>query len=190
MPNRIIVAITGASGSIYAKHLLSKLIGQENRLVEVALIFSESGKKVWEYEVGELTVNSKIIHRYSNDDFFAPVASGSAGYESMVIIPCSMGTLGRIASGTSNDLISRSADVMLKERKRLILVTREAPLNLIHIENMRTITLAGGMIYPASPSFYSKPTSKEDLEMTLVNRVLDLMGFDSDMNRWGGYSEV
>lgn len=188
MPSRIIVAITGASGSVYAKHLLEKLIAREHKLTEVALIFSENGKKVWEYEVGAYSIHSKIIHQYANNDFFAPVASGSAGYDGMIIIPCSMGTLGRIASGTSGDLISRSADVLLKERKKLILVTREAPLNLIHIENMRTITLAGGIIYPASPSFYSKPTSKEELEMTLVNRVLDLLGFESDINRWGSKS--
>ena len=188
MPRKIIVAITGASGSVYAKHLLEKLIAKKNQLTEVALIFSENGKKVWEYEIGDYAINSKIIQQYSNDDFFSPVASGSAGYDGMIIIPCTMGTLGRIASGTSDDLISRSADVMLKERKKLILVTREAPLNLIHIENMRTLTLAGGIIYPASPSFYSKPASKEELELTLVNRVLDIMGFDSDINRWGSGS--
>lgn len=188
MPRKIIVAITGASGSIYAKHLLDKLVALKNNSTEISLIFSESGRKVWEYEIGNLNINSDKIHLYPNNDFFAPVASGSAGYESMVVIPCTMGTLGRIASGTSDDLISRSADVMLKERRKLILVTREAPLNLIHIENMRMVTLAGGIIYPASPSFYSKPANKEDLEMTLVNRVLDIMGFDTDINRWGGKS--
>lgn len=185
MPSKIIVAITGASGSIYAKHLLEKLINLKSKPDEVSLIFSDNGKKVWDFEVGEFAINSKIVHQYSNKDFFAPVASGSAGYDGMIIIPCSMGTLGRIASGTSEDLISRSADVMLKERKKLILVTREAPLNLIHIENMKTITLAGGMIYPASPSFYSKPSTKDELEMTLVNRVLDILGFESEINRWG-----
>ncbi len=186
MPKKIIVAVTGASGSIYAKHLLEKLIALKNNSAEVSLIFSESGKKVWDYEIGRFNINSERIHLYSNNDFFAPVASGSAGYESMIIIPCTMGTLGRIASGTSDDLISRSADVMLKERRKLILVTREAPLNLIHIENMKMVTLAGGIIYPASPSFYSKPDNKEELEMTLVNRVLDIMGFDSDIQRWSG----
>ncbi len=186
MPRKIIVAVTGASGSIYAKHLLNKLSLKDNDLFEVSLIFSESGKKVWEYEVGEINIGSSKIKQYSNNDLFAPVASGSAGYDSMIIIPCTMGTLGRIASGTSDDLISRAADVMLKERKQLILVTREAPLNIIHIENMRMVTLAGGVIYPASPSFYSRPNNKEELELTLVNRVLDIMGFDSDIKRWGG----
>ncbi len=188
MPRKIIVAVTGASGSIYAKHLLDKLVTLKNNTAEISLIFSESGRKVWEYEIGNLNIISDKIHLYSNNDFFAPVASGSAGYESMIIIPCTMGTLGRIASGTSDDLISRAADVILKERKKLILVTREAPLNLIHIENMRMVTLAGGIIYPASPSFYSKPANKEELELTLVNRVLDIMGFETDINRWGGKS--
>ena len=188
MPRKIIVAVTGASGSIYAKHLLSKLVVLDKGILDVSLIFSDSGKKVWEFEVGEINIGTGNIKQYSNNDFFAPVASGSAGYDSMIIIPCTMGTLGRIASGTSDDLISRAADVMLKERKQLILVTREAPLNIIHIENMRMVTLAGGVIYPASPSFYSKPNNKEELEMTLVNRVLDIMGFDSNINRWGSKS--
>lgn len=185
MPRKIIVAVTGASGSIYAKHLLNLLSALDKAIVEVSLIFSESGKKVWDYEVGEFDVDSSNITQYSNTDYFAPVASGSAGYDSMIIIPCTMGTLGRIASGTSDDLISRAADVMLKERKKLILITREAPLNIIHIENMRMVTLAGGIIYPASPSFYSKPLNKEELELTLVNRVLDILGFDSRIKRWG-----
>lgn len=184
MPRKIIVAVTGASGSIYAKHLLNKLSSLKKELIEVSLIISDSGKKVWEYEIGEIDISSNI-QLYSNDNYFAPVASGSAGFESMVIIPCTMGTLGRIASGTSDDLISRAADVMLKERRKLVLVTREAPLNIIHIENMKMITLAGGIIYPASPSFYSKPSDKEELELTVVNRVLDILEFESDMFRWG-----
>ena len=185
MPSKVIVAVTGASGSIYAKHLLDRLTKLKDKPEEISVIFSENGKKVWEYEIGNITYDSKAIHEYGFNDFFAPVASGSAGYDCMVIIPCSMGTLGRIASGTSDDLISRAADVMLKERKKLILVTREAPLNLIHIENMKTITLAGGIIYPANPSFYSRPNSKEELEFTVVNRVLDILGFESDLKRWG-----
>jgi 4-hydroxy-3-polyprenylbenzoate decarboxylase len=185
MRHKIIVAVTGASGSIYAKHLLESLLKRNSNELEISLIFSENGKKVWEYEIGRFAMKSKKINQYSNNDLFSPVASGSAGYDSMVIIPCTMGTLGRIASGTSDDLISRAADVMLKERKRLVLVTRESPLNLIHIENMKTITLAGGIIFPASPSFYSKPNSKEDLEMTVVDRVLDFLGLESGISRWG-----
>jgi 4-hydroxy-3-polyprenylbenzoate decarboxylase len=186
MYHKIIVAITGASGSIYAKHLLDRLSKDKSNSIDISLIVSENGKKVWEFEIGPFVLSSKNVKQYSNTDLFASVASGSAGYQSMVVMPCSMGTLGRIASGTSDDLISRAADVMLKERKRLILVTREAPLNLIHIQNMEKITLAGGIIYPASPSFYSKPNSKEDLELTVVDRVLDLMGLESGIKRWSG----
>ena len=185
MPKKIVVAITGASGSVYAKLLVEKLIAVKNDIASISLIFSDSGKKVWNYEVGKFSLRSKLIHQYSNNDFFAPCASGSAGYDSMVIIPCTMGTLGRIASGTSDDLITRAADVMLKERKKLVLVTRETPLNLIHIENMKTVTLAGGIIFPASPSFYSKPEDLTQLELTVVDRVLELLNIEVDHFRWG-----
>ncbi|MFC2138288.1 UbiX family flavin prenyltransferase, partial [Bacteroidota bacterium] len=115
--------------------------------------------------------------KYDVNDFFSPAASGSANYDAMIIIPCSMGTLGKIAHGTSDDLIIRAADVMLKEKRKLILVPRETPYNLIHIENMKLITLAGGIICPASPSFYSKPETINDLVDTIVERVLHLTGF-------------
>jgi 4-hydroxy-3-polyprenylbenzoate decarboxylase len=185
MSKKIAVAITGASGSIYAQSLIKKIIALNKKPSKIALIFSESGRKVWDFEIGDFNIKSDIITEYQNNDFFAPVASGSSGYDGMIIIPCSMGTLGRIASGTSEDLICRAADVMLKERKKLILVIREAPLNLIHIENMKTITLAGGIIYPASPSFYSKPENLEELIDTVINRVLDLLGLDNVGFRWG-----
>jgi 4-hydroxy-3-polyprenylbenzoate decarboxylase len=103
----------------------------------------------------------------------------------MFVVPCSMGTLGRIASGISDDLITRAADVVLKERRKLILVARETPYNLIHIKNMETVTLAGGIICPATPSFYSKPKTMEELAMTVVNRMLDLAGIDNKSYRWG-----
>ncbi|HPW27465.1 MAG TPA: UbiX family flavin prenyltransferase, partial [Tenuifilaceae bacterium] len=122
---------------------------------------------------------------YDNNNLFAPVASGSAGFDTMFIAPCTMGTLGRIAAGTSSDLICRSADVMLKERRRLIVVPRELPLSLIHIENMRTVTLAGGIIVPASPSFYSRPSSMEELVRTVVFRMIDLAGLELPHYRWG-----
>lgn len=182
----MIIGVTGASGSVYAKLLLDKLIGQENRLDAIALVMSENGQRVWEYELGAVNIGSSKVVQYACNDFFAPVASGSAGYEAMVIVPCTMGTLGRIASGTSDDLICRAADVMLKERKRLILVTREAPLSLIHIENMRRVTRAGAIVYPASPSFYGKPHSLDEALMTVVNRVLELAGVEVDMYRWTG----
>jgi 4-hydroxy-3-polyprenylbenzoate decarboxylase len=115
----------------------------------------------------------------------APFASGSAGYHALVVIPCSMGTLGRIAAGISDDLITRAADVQLKERRKLILVTRETPLNLIQIRNMATVTEAGGIICPATPSFYSLPTNMEELALTVVHRVVDLLGLNIDSYRWG-----
>jgi 4-hydroxy-3-polyprenylbenzoate decarboxylase len=123
---------------------------------------------------------------YDPRNFFAPPASGSAGYDTMIICPCTMGTMGRIAAGTADDLMTRSADVMLKERRRLILVPRETPFSLVHIRNMELLTQAGAIICPASPSFYSKPASIEEAVMTVVDRVLHLAGFEIDSYRWGG----
>lgn len=114
----------------------------------------------------------------------APFASGSARYEVMIICPCSMGTMGRIAAGISNDLVTRAADVILKERRKLILVTRDTPLSLIHINNMKIISEAGGIICPASPSFYSKPQSHEQIAATVVDRVIDLSGLKQESFRW------
>ncbi|MFP4556589.1 MAG: UbiX family flavin prenyltransferase [Bacteroidales bacterium] len=182
---RIIVAITGASGSIYATRLLVKLSNLENQISEIALIISETGKQVYDYEIGKDIPESKLIRTFSNDSFFAPVASGSAGYNAMTIIPCTAGTMGRVANGTSNDLIARSADVMLKERRPLVLVLRESPYSLIHIDNMRKITLAGGTVFPASPSFYSKPDSITSLVDTVVDRVIGLLGLNIDAYKWG-----
>lgn len=182
---RIVVGITGASGSIYAKRMVEKLAGFPHSIGEIAIIFSDTGREVWKYELGANFPKSELIREFDNNSFFAPPASGSAGYDAMVVVPCTTGTLGRIANGTSNDLIARSADVMLKERKPLVLVLRESPYNLIHIENMQTITLAGGIIFPASPSFYSKPTDMDQLVDTVVDRVLGLIGFEAGGYRWG-----
>ena len=182
---RIIVAITGASGSIYAKNLLEKLANHSDEVAEIALIVSDTGEQVWQYELDSKIPQSGLIKRYDNSSFFAPTASGSAGYNAMIVIPCTAGTLGRIANGTSNDLIARSADVMLKERKPLVLVLRESPYNLIHIENMRKLTLAGGIIFPASPSFYSKPSSINALVDTVTDRVLAMVGLNVNGYKWG-----
>lgn len=122
---------------------------------------------------------------YRPDDFFAPMASGSSGCDTMIIIPCTMGTIGRIAAGVSADLVSRAADVMLKERRKLILVPREAPYNLIHLTNMKLLAEAGAIICPASPSFYSKPSTLEDLVLTIVDRVLILAGYEIQTFSWG-----
>jgi len=181
---KIIVAVTGASGSVYAKVLFDKLQALSSQIDTVGLVFSDNAKDVWEYELGNRDFEKIPYKIYSKNDFMAPFASGSAKYESMIICPCSMGTLARIAQGISNDLTTRAADVILKERRKLILVVRDTPLSLIHIENMRTITLAGGIIAPATPSFYSKPTTFEQLAATVIDRVLDLAGFENVTYRW------
>jgi 4-hydroxy-3-polyprenylbenzoate decarboxylase len=184
MKKKIVVAITGASGSIYAKLLLDKLQQLSGQIAEAAIVMSDNAKEVWKFELDNEGYNNYPFRFYKKDDFMAPFASGSARFDAMVIVPCSMGTLGRIASGVSDDLISRAADVMLKERRKLILVARDMPFNLIHIRNMQTVTEAGGIICPAIPSFYSKPQTIEDLAMTVVNRVIDLIGLENDSYRW------
>ena len=181
---KIILAITGASGSLYAQTLLRKLETLEDCPKEIAVIFSDTAKEIWEAETGKKFVSKSPAKKFDNKSFYAPFASGSSRYDTMIICPSSMGTLGRIANGTSDDLIARSADVMLKERRRLILVPREAPYSLIHINNMKTLTLAGAIICPATPSFYSNPKTIDDLVMTVVDRIIDLAGFDNTGFRW------
>lgn len=183
--NKIVVAVTGASGSIYAKVLLEKLCLLKNQVDELALVMSDNAKQVWFYELGNKSYESLEIKLYDKNDFFAPFASGSSKYNVMIVCPCSMGTLARIASGISNDLTTRAADVMLKERRKLILVVRDTPYSLIHINNLKTVTEAGGIICPASPSFYSKPQTFEELAATVIDRVLDIAGLDQTTYRWG-----
>lgn len=182
--NKIIIAITGASGSIYAKQLINKLQLQENA-PDIALIFSDNGKKVWDYELNNEKIDNKKIPIFSSNNFFAPPASGSSNYDAMIIIPCSMGTMGRIANGTSDNLIIRAADVMLKEKRKLIIVPRESPYNLIHIRNMETLLLAGAEILPASPSFYSKPQTLEELVNTIIERILSSLNYNNGNYKWG-----
>ena len=182
---KIAVAITGASGSIYARLFLQKLSGLQNQVSELSVVMTDNAKLVWKTELEDETYNNFDARYFTTKDFTAPFASGSARYDSLIIIPCSMGTLGRIASGISNDLITRAADVMLKERKKLVCVIRDTPYNLVHIRNMETVTLAGGIICPASPSFYSKPASIEKAAETVVDRVIDLVGLENNSFRWG-----
>lgn len=182
---KLIVGICGASGSVYAKLFLNKILSEHPAFSHVAVVKSDNAEVVWKTELQEDFPSEKGFVLYGKNDFNSPVASGSSGYRHMVIIPCSMGTLGRIAAGISNDLITRAADVVLKERGKLILVTRETPLSLIHLNNMRTLAEAGAIICPASPSFYSVPSSIEEACMTVVNRVVDLLGEDSRSFRWG-----
>lgn len=182
--HKIVVGITGASGAIYAKVLLEKLSKLHDQVEAVGLVFSDNAKAVWEFELGDNSYDKFPFQVYDKGDFMAPFASGSARYNTMIVCPCSMGTMARIAHGISGDLITRAADVILKERRKLILVTRDTPLSLIHLENMRQITLAGGIIAPASPSFYSRPDSFENLAATVVDRILDLAGLENVTYRW------
>ncbi len=182
---KIVIAITGASGAIYAKVLLKKLTALTDQIATVGIVMSDNAKNVWKYELEDESYKDFNFNFFDKNDFMAPFASGSAHFDTMIIIPCSMGTLGRIASGISNDLTTRAADVILKERRKLILVARDTPLNIIHINNMKTITEAGGIICPAVPSFYSKPKTLEEVAATVVDRVLDLAGFDTNTYQWG-----
>jgi len=182
---KIAVAITGASGSIYAECLLKKLLAAKEQWTDLSIVMTDNAKEVWKTELSNDSWKDFPVKLYGTTDFNAPFASGSGQYDTMIIIPCSMGVLGRIAGGISNDLITRAADVVLKERRRLICVVRDTPYNLIHIRNMETVTLAGGIICPATPSFYSKPTTIEEVAATVVDRVLDLAGIDTKTFRWG-----
>ncbi len=183
---KIVVAISGSSGALYAKILLDKLQQLEAQWDAVGVVLSDNAVINWELEVGKPQFEDYPFDFYDKKDFYAPFASGSAQYDTMIVCPCSMGMLARIATGISNDLITRAADVVLKERRRLILVTRETPLNLIHINNMKTVTEAGGIICPAVPSFYGNPNSIEAVLAIVVDRVLDLAGLKLEgAYRWG-----
>jgi len=183
---KIILAITGASGSIYAETFIKK-VAHLSDVQECVILYTQNGKAVWEYELKSLPNFEHIpnVRMGDNSNMFDACASGSAAYDSMVILPCSMGTLGRIASGVSGDLITRAADVMLKEKRPLILVPREAPLSAIHLNNMLTLNNAGALIMPASPFFYHKPESIEELTDAFVERVMDKTGLSNAMFRWG-----
>ena len=183
---KIVVAISGASGSVYAEQLLKKLSALNDQWEAISVVMSSNAKEVWTTELGVDSWKQLPFKFYEPHDFMAPFASGSGQYDTMIIVPCSMGTLGRIASGISNDLVSRAADVILKERRKLICVVRETPYNLVHIRNMETVTVAGGIICPATPSFYSRPTTIEAVANTVVDRILDLAGLKIDSFRWGG----
>ncbi len=182
---RLIVAVGGASGAVYAKVLFDKLVQLDAQWKTVGVVMSDNAKFNWQYELGNRDYEKYPFDFYGKKDFMAPFASGSARFGTMIACPCSMGLMGRIAAGASDDLPTRAADVILKERRKLILVVRDTPFSLIHINNMKAISEAGGIICPASPSFYSKPKNFEELAATVVDRVLDLAGFDLATFRWG-----
>lgn len=171
--SRIVVAITGASGSIYAQRLLDRLAATEH---EVHLVMSKYARMVSDLELeGGLKIPPQVV-THSLKSMNAPFASGSNPFDAMAVIPCSMGALGRIAHGVSDDLLLRAADVILKERKKLLLVPRETPLSLVHVRNFELLIQAGATLIPANPSFYGDPKSVADLADTVVARVLDHLG--------------
>jgi 4-hydroxy-3-polyprenylbenzoate decarboxylase len=179
---RLLIAITGASGTIYAQRLLDQLDPSEH---EIHLIQSVYAHQVIQTELPEGLKLRPGITQHNLRTMNAPFASGSNAFDAMVVIPCSMGTLGRIAHGISSDLLLRAADVMLKERRKVILVPRETPISLIHVKNFELLLLAGAILIPANPSFYSQPKSLADLADTVVARVLDHLGIaQSLVARW------
>lgn len=179
----IIVAITGASGAIYARQTLDLLIDSKE-VTNIALVMSDHAQDVVEAEGVTLPASDKV-QQFANDDMWSSLASGSARWDSMIVVPCSMGTVGRIASGVSRTLIERAADVMLKERRRLVTVVREAPYSLIHLRNLTTITEAGAIVLPASPSFYFKPQTIDELAMTISQRAVEMLGIEVKHRSWG-----
>jgi 4-hydroxy-3-polyprenylbenzoate decarboxylase len=184
---RILVAITGASGALYAQRLLDTLAATGH---ELHVVLSQYAQAVITEELaGGLRLPARAI-LHSLRSMRAPFASGSNAPEAMVIIPCSMGTLGRIAHGSSQDLLLRAADVALKEKRKLVLVPRETPLNLVHLKNLELLLLAGATILPANPSFYSRPQTVEQVADTVVARVLDHLGIEHQLAvRWGQEKE-
>ena len=180
---KVVVAITAASGAIYARQLLETLVAS-NEVERVAVIYSANARAVVAHE-GESMPQSPKIEEYDNDNLFASPASGSARWDARVVVPSSVGTVGRVASGVSQTLIERAADVMLKERRRLIFVVRETPYSLIHLRNMTTLTEAGAVILPATPSFYSLPKSIEEVCQTVTERIVSMLGVESERYEWG-----
>jgi 4-hydroxy-3-polyprenylbenzoate decarboxylase len=183
---KVLVAITGASGALYAKRLLDALaeVQKVDTSLEVATCFSTNGQKVWQHEIG--SAPNYDFRQYANDDFTCSFASGSALWHAVVALPCSVGRVGRIASGMADDLIARAADVALKERRKLILVVRETPLSLIHLENLLVVGRAGAIVLPASPSFYTRPATVDAVVDTVVARVLDQLAITTSLSpRWG-----
>ncbi|MGD0675247.1 MAG: UbiX family flavin prenyltransferase [Polyangiaceae bacterium] len=184
MRKKIVVGVTGASGAPYAHRLLRVLAGRDD--VEVGVCMSQTAPDVWALECGGNLRDAIDVPVWGVRDYRAPFASGSAGWNAMVVVPCSMGTAARIAHGISDTLLTRAADVMLKERRTLVLVPRETPLSVIHLENLTQLARAGALVLPAMPSFYARPTTLEQAIDTVVGRVLDHLGVKNELlRRWG-----
>ncbi|MEL9998667.1 MAG: UbiX family flavin prenyltransferase [Thermoplasmata archaeon] len=178
---KIVVGVTGASGTIYSIKLIEKLDE------EIYLIISENGKKIMKFEnnIDPVILKNKVKYIFDDNDLFAPISSGSFVFDAMVIVPASMNTLAKIANGISDTLITRVASVALKERRKIIMVPREAPLSSIHLENMKKLSDLGVIILPASPGFYLKPKSIDDLVDFIVFRIMDELGLSGEHPRWG-----
>jgi len=183
MKQKIVLGITGASGSIYAQRLINLFDKNRDLFDELSIVFTDTAKKVWEHELTERIENIPF-KIYDNNNFFVSFASGSSNYNSMIICPCSIGTMSKIANSLADNLLTRAADVMLKENRKLIIVPRETPYNLIHIENMKKLILAGAKICPANPSFYSKPITINELVDTVIQKIVQLIGIDITFFQW------
>ena len=181
---KIVVGITGASGSIYAKQLIENLNKFKNQIEEVAIVFTKNAIDVWNYELENDSISKIPFKIYKNDNFFASFASGSSTFDSMIICPASMGTVAKIANGIADNLITRAADVMLKENRNLIIMPREMPFNLIHIENLSKLIKSGAKICPASPAFYSKPKNINQLIQTVIDKLLNLLNINAQTYHW------
>lgn len=183
-----IIGMTGASGSIYGKMLVEALVKHHHR---VYLVVTKQGEQVFAYELDEtiegwIQTLGKEVLRLKDDDFFSPIASGSYPIDGMAIVPCSMGSLAKIAAGISDSLLIRSADVTIKEKRPMVLVPRETPLSPIHLENMLKLSRLGIDILPPMPAFYSKPDTIEDLVRSTVGRIMDRLGVNNELyERWG-----
>jgi 4-hydroxy-3-polyprenylbenzoate decarboxylase len=181
---KIVVAMTGASGAIYTQRLLDNL---DSKAHEIHFISTKHAREVGQLELpkGALRIASSVIQYDENGSMSVPFVSGSSKFDAMVVIPASMGTIGRVANGVSDSTVARAADVFLKERRKLIFVPRESPYNLVHLRNMATLTEAGATIIPASPSFYNKPKTVTEVVDTIVARVLDHLGIEHKLvKRW------
>jgi len=188
--NKIVIGITGASGSIYAKALIDALVeARSSGKIALAAVLSQTAPEVFRHEIGgdvREWLASKDIPTFDGRDYRAPFASGSAGWNAMAIVPCSMSSVAKVAHGISDDLLTRAADVMLKERRKLVLVARETPLSMIHLENMLAVTRAGAIVLPAVPSFYGRPTTIDEVVATVIARILDHLEVRNDRTRrWG-----
>ena len=181
---KVVVGITGASGAPYARRLIDVLRRKSD--IELAVCASRTASEVWALECGGDLREWVGARVWGIDEYRAPFASGSAGWHAMAVVPCSMGTVARIAHGISDTLITRAADVMLKERRTLVVVPRETPLSVVHLDNLAQLARAGAVVLPAMPSFYGKPSTLDEAIDTVVGRMLDHLGVPQDLvARWG-----